>query len=87
MAGGGASMLIAMLCFSGYLRFRAANVQTKKMVLRRRYWLYYLFQFMADARRQIFVVFAGFVLLERFGFEVHETASLLLVNTEIPHLD
>ena len=30
MAGGGASMLIAMLCFIGYPRFRAANVQTKK---------------------------------------------------------
>ena len=80
MAGGGASMLIAMLCFIGYPRFRAANVQTKKMVLRRRYWLYYLLQFMAGARRQIFVVFAGFMLVERFGFEVHEMAWLLLVN-------
>ena len=59
-------MLIAMLCFIGYPRFRAANVQTKKMVLRMRYWLYYLLQFMAGARRQIFVVFAGFMLVERF---------------------
>ena len=50
------------------------------MVLRRRYWLYYLLQFMAGARRQIFVVFAGFMLAERFGFEVHEMAWLLLVN-------
>ena len=35
---------------------------------------------MAGARRQIFVVFAGFMLVERFGFEVHEMAWLLLVN-------
>ena len=72
-------MLIAILCFIGYPRFRAANIQTKKMVLRKRYWLYYLLQFMAGARRQIFMVFAGFMLAERFGFEVHDMAWLLLV--------
>ena len=62
-------MLIAMLCFIEYPRFRAANVQTKKMILRRRYWLYYLLQFMAGARRQIFVVFAGFMLVERLDLK------------------
>ena len=37
------------------------------MVLRKRYWLYYALQFMAGARRQIFMVFAGFMMVERFG--------------------
>ena len=35
---------------------------------------------MAAARRQIFVVFAGFMLVEWFGFELYERAWLLLVN-------
>jgi hypothetical protein len=50
------------------------------MVLRRRYWLYYALQFMGGARRQIFVVFAGFMMVERFGYEVHEITTLYLIN-------
>ena len=49
-------------------------------MLRRRYWLYYALQFMSGARRQIFVVFAAFMMVERFGFEVHEVTALFLVN-------
>jgi predicted MFS family arabinose efflux permease len=50
------------------------------MVLRRRYWLYYALQLMAGARRQIFVVFAGFMMVERFGMKVSEMTLLLLCN-------
>jgi MFS family permease len=63
-----------------YPQFEAPTVQNKKMVLRRRYWLYYALQFMSGARRQIFVVFAGFMMVERFGFEVHEITMLYLIN-------
>jgi len=49
-------------------------------VLKRRYWLYYALQFASGARRQIFVVFAGFMMVERFGFEVHELTSLYLAT-------
>jgi MFS family permease len=50
------------------------------MVLRRRYWLYYALQFMGGARRQVFVVFAGFMMVERFGYEVHQITTLYLIN-------
>jgi MFS family permease len=50
------------------------------MVLRRRYWLYYALQFMAGARRQIFVVFAAFMMVEKFGFDVQMLTALFLVN-------
>jgi len=49
-------------------------------VLRRRYWLYYALEFMSGARRQIFVVFAGFMMVEHFGMEVHELTALYLIN-------
>ncbi|MFO7853673.1 MAG: MFS transporter, partial [Paracoccaceae bacterium] len=35
---------------------------------------------LGGARRQIFVVFAAFMMVERFGFEVHEVTALFLIN-------
>ncbi|MCB1639515.1 MAG: MFS transporter, partial [Thiothrix sp.] len=46
----------------------------------RRYWLYYALVFMSGARRQIFVVFAGFLMVERFGYDVSEIALVFLLN-------
>ena len=80
LAGGGVTALIAVFALVAYPQFEAPHPQIKKMVLRKRYWLYYALQFMSGARRQIFVVFAGFMMVERFGFEVHEITMLYLVN-------
>ncbi|EEX08207.1 major facilitator superfamily protein [Ruegeria lacuscaerulensis ITI-1157] len=80
MAAGGLTAVLALFCLIAYPQFDAPTPQTKKIVLRRRYWLYYALQFMAGARRQIFVVFAGFMMVERFGFEVHHLTSLYLIN-------
>ncbi len=80
LIAGGFTAAVAIFCLIAYPRFEAPNPQVKKMILRRRYWLYYLLQFMAGARRQIFVVFAGFMMVEKFGFEVHEVTALFLIN-------
>ncbi|MEL6701220.1 MAG: MFS transporter, partial [Pseudomonadota bacterium] len=80
LASGGACLLIAIYCILAFPQFEAPHPQNKTMVLRRRYWLYYCLQFMAGARRQIFMVFAGFMMVERFGFEVHEVTALYLIN-------
>ncbi len=61
-------------------QFEAPDPQLKRLVLRRRYCLYYALQFMSGARRQIFVVFAAFMMVKRFGFEVHEVTALFLIN-------
>ncbi|MEO0654043.1 MAG: MFS transporter [Pseudomonadota bacterium] len=80
MMAGGATLLIALYCFVAFPQFEAPNPQTKKIVLRKRYWLYYALQFMSGARRQIFVVFAGFMMVERFDFEVHEITALYMAT-------
>ncbi|MBL4806891.1 MAG: MFS transporter [Rhodobacteraceae bacterium] len=80
MVGGGATALIAVICFFAYPQFESPTPQHTRMILRKRYWLYYLLQFMSGARRQIFVVFAAFMMVERFGFEVHEVTALFLIN-------
>jgi hypothetical protein len=83
LASGGLTALIALACFFIYPQFDAPHPQLKRMILRKRYWLYYALQFMAGARRQIFLVFAGFMMVERFGFEVHEITALFLINLVI----
>ncbi len=80
LASGGFTFLVAIFCMVAYPQYEAPNPQLKKMVLRKRYWLYYAMQFMAGARRQIFVVFAGFMMVEKFGFEVHQVTGLFLIN-------
>ncbi len=80
LASGGLTLLIVVFAALAYPQFEAPHAQHKHMVLRRRYWLYYALQFMAGARRQIFVVFAGFMMVERFGMKVSEMTLLLLVN-------
>ncbi len=80
MVSGGITAAIALFCFVAYPQFEAPNPQLKKLILRRRYWLYYALQFMSGARRQIFVVFAAFMMVERFGMDVHQLTSLFLLN-------
>ena len=80
MVSGGLTALIALFCLFAYPQFEAPNPQLKTFILRKRYWLYYALQCMAGARRQIFVVFAGFMMVERFGFDVHEITSLYLLT-------
>ena len=83
MTAGGVTAALALFCLVAYPQFEAPTPQIKKMVLRRRYWLYYALQFMSGARRQIFMVFAGFMMVERFGFDVHQLTGLYLVNLVI----
>lgn len=80
VTAGGLCTAIAIFCHFAYPQFESPHPQTKKMVLRRRYWLYYALQFMSGARRQVFVVFAAFMMVEHFGFEVHEVTALFLIN-------
>lgn len=80
MAAGGVVVAIAVFCAFAYPQFESPHPQLKTFVLRKRYWLYYALQFMSGARRQIFVVFAAFMMVEKFGFEVHEVTGLMLIN-------
>lgn len=57
--------------------------QRLKMVIRKRYWLYYLLTFLSGARRQIFTVFSIFLLVKIFHFSVQEVTLLFLINNGI----
>jgi hypothetical protein len=79
-ASGGVSMAVALYCWFAFPNFRSDTTQSKKIVLKKRYWLYYALVFMGGARRQIFVVFAAFMMVELYGFQLHHIAGLMLVN-------
>ena len=57
--------------------------QHKKMIFRKRYWLFYFLTFMAGARRQIFMAFAVFLLVKKFHFTVQEVTILFVINNLI----
>jgi hypothetical protein len=57
--------------------------QRRKMILRRKYWLYYFLTFMAGARRQIFMAFSVLLLVQKFGYSVRAVTLLFVVNNTI----
>ncbi|PCJ71811.1 MAG: MFS transporter [Rhodobiaceae bacterium] len=80
LAGGAITTVIALVAWLAFPQFEAPVPQRKTLVLRSRYWLYYALTFMGGARRQIFVVFAGFMMVEKFGYSVTAITLLFLVN-------
>lgn len=57
--------------------------QHKKMIFRKKYWLYYFLTFMAGARRQIFIAFSVFLMVEKFQYTVQEVSILFVINNFI----
>jgi MFS family permease len=57
------------------------QLQKRRVVFRRDYWLYYVLTFMMGSRRHIFTTFAIFFLVEGFGIDVRLVALLFLVNS------
>lgn len=79
LAGGIGFILIIVMAFA-FPEFKTEVPQNKKLVLRKRYWLYYALTFMSGARRQIFTVFAGFLMVEKFGYSAADITLLFLIN-------
>ncbi len=80
---GGIVLLFAIWAYSTDPTEPHREIQTKKMVFRKKYWLYYFLTFMAGARRQIFIAFAVFLLVKKFEYDVHEVAILFIINNVI----
>ena len=77
---GGIGFLLVLVMTFGFPEFKTETQQNKKLVLRKRYWLYYALTFMSGARRQIFTVFAGFLMVEKFGYSAADVTLLFLIN-------
>lgn len=80
LTAGLTTVIAVAFLWVAYPQFKEAVPQRKQLVLRKRYWLYYALTFMGGARRQIFTVFAGFMMVEKFGYDVHHVSALFLIN-------
>ncbi len=77
---GGLCMILALAMYFVFPVFPAKTIQNKNLILRKRYWLYYLLTFLSGARRQIFMVFAAFLMVEKFGYSASQVTLLFLIN-------
>ncbi len=80
LCGGGLTMSIVLYCARAFPVLAQPVEQNRSLVLRRRYSLYYLLTFLSGARRQIFIVFAAFLMVEKFDFSASSVALMFLVN-------
>ena len=78
---GGITAILSIVCWIAFTHFKETVIQERKIRLKKEYWLFYTLTFFAGARRQIFVVFAGFLLVEKFGVDVHNMVLLLFINS------
>ncbi|MGP2657502.1 MFS transporter [Malaciobacter sp. WC5094] len=78
---GGITFIVGILAWLLFEHFKEEVAQEKKVKLKKEYWLFYILTFFAGARRQIFIVFAGFLLVEKFGVDVHNMVALLFINS------
>ena len=78
---GGITFAIGILAWILFEHFKDDVVQEKKLKLKKEYWLFYVLTFFAGARRQIFMVFASFMLVEKFGVDIHNMIILLFINS------
>ena len=77
------TIFLAIVAYVFWPKYPIKPQKTKKIIIKKVYWLYYVLQFICGARRQIFSVFAAFMLVEKFGLEVHQISWLLLFNFSI----
>ncbi len=80
LIGGGLTVAAALFAWFAFPRYPGKVEQHKTLILRKRYWLYYALVFISGARRQIFIVFAGFLMVEKFGYSVADITLLFLIN-------
>ena len=80
LLAGGICCGLAVFMWAEFPQFAAKHDQKRSLVLRKRYWLYYALKFFSGARRQIFMVFAAFLMVEKFGYSAAQVTTLFLIN-------
>jgi len=77
---GGIALVFTLALAILFPYFPQPTEQSRRLILRKRYLLFYALTFFSGARRQIFVVFAGFLMVEKFHYSVADVSALFLIN-------
>ncbi len=79
----GCGAVFALMAGLIFVRIRNVGVQTQRprLIVRRRYWLYYVLSLFFGARKQIFITFAPWVLVRIFGQPPATFAKLWIISS------
>lgn len=64
---------------------RKVAEQKRGLVFKRKYWLFYVLNLLSGARRQIFVVFAVYMLVEKYQYSLEAVTLLFVINNVIAY--
>jgi MFS family permease len=75
-------IIIALACYALFMKkdLPTRVVQRKRIMIKSKYRLYYILSFLSGARRQVFVVFAVFMLVKKYEFSVQQVTMLFVLN-------
>ena len=80
-AFGGLFLIIAAITAYRLPRDIGASVEkTPRIVLRKRYWLFYVLTFFEGSRTQVFYTFGAWVLVDNYGFNAQRMSILLIAS-------
>jgi predicted MFS family arabinose efflux permease len=83
LVSGLTTVALAIVAMVTFRRFEGSVPQRKEIVLRSRYWLYYVLTFLSGARRQLFMAFGGWLLVERFAYDLSSLSVLFFIYCAI----
>lgn len=75
------------IVLSGLILFRlpadlgATKAAQPRMLLKRRYWLFYVLNFLQGSRKEVLGSFVTLVLVQNYGLQVWQISSLLLISS------
>jgi hypothetical protein len=75
---------ISML-FSNPVR-KEMQHQHKELVIRKKYWLFYVLNFLSGTRRQIFTVFAIFLLVDHYNLSLRVVTGIYVINYALTYI-
>ena len=86
IVGGAFIVLSAPLFFRLPKHIGSTEVQPARIVLKRRYWLYYVLIFFAGARKLVVNSFVTLVLVQNYGLKVWQISTLILISSALSML-
>jgi predicted MFS family arabinose efflux permease len=76
--GGGVTLIGIYLLFA--LPSNRGKTETRKVTIKKRYWLYYTLSFLRGGRRHIFTTFAIFLMVKEHGMDITMVSMMMLAN-------
>lgn len=82
---GGVVILVGFYSLTRKPVDKTLPVQHKKLVFKKKYWLFYVLNLLSGARRQIFMVFSVFLLVEKYHLSVTYITTLFVINNIVTY--